>query len=209
MNSIYALLKSTVCDFEKWSTAMKNELEWETQYPYWSTIKKIYQELIETTNFNEWDTETINNVLFLIARDNECEILASSLCDMNPECLYFLSKYALNYYDPDAKWQLAYYISKIYNRFPGAEEIILNYYNDSHEYVKRRALLSLGYINSKYAEQCALNSWESNLEYQKITALHTLYEINSPKLKIFLQKAEEDLSETVRTNANQIKDLIT
>lgn len=194
-------------NFVDWSKTINHDFEWETNYPEWATIYTSFEQLLNRTDFRAWDAKFTQDILYLIARDNECERLIEILHDY-PECLLFLSQHGLNYPDPDARWQLAHHLSAIFNIFPESEEIINNYYQDVNEYVRRRALLALGYIRSHFAEKNALNSWENGEEYQKIAALHVLYEIDSPALKKLLLKGETDLSELIKDNVKQIKELL-
>ncbi len=201
------VLRELVKDFKAWSRTVKQEFEWETNYPGWSIINTVFEQLMKTTDIREWDEEFIKDVLYLIAKDNECECLADILHGF-PECLLFLSRHGLNYPDSDARWQLVHHLSAIYNDFSESEEIINNYYQDNNEYVRRRALLALGYIKSKYAEENALKSWETGQEYQKIAALHVLYEIDSSKLRNLLINGETDTSELVKNNVKQIEEYL-
>ena len=84
------------------------------------------------------------------------------------------------------------------------EDILLKYTNDPHEYVNRRALISLGKIKSRYAENKALIVWQNDNVYQKIAALHVLHEIGSVNLKLLLMEAKNHESSIVREYVNKL-----
>ncbi|MFF2481252.1 HEAT repeat domain-containing protein [Paenibacillus sp. NPDC058071] len=177
---IYQKLDEQVNEFWQWSKSVKHELEWEASYPNWTILNTIFDSLIGTTDHNEWDQRIINNLLFIIGRDNECELLIHKLTEF-PVSFIFLAEKGISYPDRDTKWQLAHYLTEcISTHYSEAEQIIYRYYDDENEYVKRRALLALGIIKSNYAEKCALNSWNTGMEYQRIAALHVLEQLDSP-----------------------------
>jgi hypothetical protein len=187
---IYQKLDEQVDEFWQWSKTLKHELEWETSYPNWEMLKTFFDKLIETTNHLEWDQRIVNNLLYIIGRDNECQLLIDKITEF-PDSLIFLAKEGIHYPDSDTKWQLAHYLTECVSTHPEAMEIIYRYYDDQNEYVKRRALLALGRIRSKYAEQCALESWSTGMEYQKIAALEVLHQLNSshyPELQKFMDE---------------------
>lgn len=200
---IYTKLDVVVNDFWEWSKFQKHEYEWETEYDNWAIINTIFAELVETTEHSHWSRKTINNLLYSIARDHECTILINKLCE-KPISFLFLAQEGLFYADIDVRWQLAHYLTKIHESYSEAEELIYKFSDDSDEYVRRRALLALGYIKSKYAEEKALMAWNTNLEYQRIAALEVLYQIKSKKLEHYLKLARNSDFKYLRFNAERI-----
>jgi len=200
---IYTKLDEQANEFWDWSKSQKQIYEWETNYPNWHLLTTLFSHLVETTECTSWSQKTINNLLYLIARDNECEQLVDKLSE-TPLNFIFLAKEGLQYPDSNARWQLAHYLSELPETCLETGELIYNYFKDDDEYVRRRALLALGLINSKYSEQSALESWEINLEYQKIAALEVLYQIKSTYLEPYLQLALIDKHKFVRANAERI-----
>lgn len=200
---IFSKIDMQVDVFWNWSKAQKQEYEWEANYPNWSLLTTLFTQIIDSTDFSTWSQRTINNLLYLIARDNECEILIDKLTE-HSKAYVFLALEGLRFPDSDARWQLAHYLIKIVNNEPNAEDIILKYVGDHVEYVSRRAMLALGYIKSKYAEDFALKAWKTNLEYQKIAALEVLHQLDSKHLEQTLKEALNNDSEIVRQNAERI-----
>ncbi|MDI4647907.1 HEAT repeat domain-containing protein [Cohnella hashimotonis] len=177
---MYQKLDEQVDEFWHWSKSVKQDLEWETNYPHWTILNTIFNSIIETTDPNKWDRRTINNLLYILGRDNECELLIQKLSEF-PASFIFLSEEGIHYPDRDAKWQLAHYLTKCTStHFSEAEQLLIKYYEDENEYVKRHALLALGIIKSNYAEKCALNSWSTGIKYQRIAALQVLKQLDSP-----------------------------
>ena len=206
MKQIYKKIQDEVESFIEWSNSEVKEYEWDSMYPNWIRAYTYTDELFNCTDFQSWNDETINNVLYLIARDNECEEISSSLVN-HPELLLLLARKGLHYNDSDTRWQLAHYLGEIRAMDAQVEMLLTDYYKDGNEYVRRRSLLALGNIKSKFAEQFAINSWNTEMEYQKIAALHVLNNINSVELSIrLLELGEKDDSEHVRNNVKNIRD---
>ncbi|MCD9024957.1 HEAT repeat domain-containing protein [Cohnella silvisoli] len=193
-------------EFWQWSKNQKQIYEWEACYPEWGLINTLLERLVHSIDFTVWDQKTINNILFLIARDNECEVLIETL-SQNPACLIYFAKEGLMYQDDSVRWQFAHYLTKIADEYPEVEDIILKYSNDHVEYVRRRALLALSYIKSKYVEEKAIEAWNSNMEYQKNAALEALYQVKSPQLEKYLKLGLNDSFEHVRENSERIINL--
>ncbi|NEW09929.1 HEAT repeat domain-containing protein [Paenibacillus sp. SYP-B3998] len=205
MKQIYKKIQDEVESFYEWSNSQVKEYEWDSMYPNWTRAYTYSVELFNNEDFNTWNDEIINNVLYLIARDNECEEISSNLVNY-PELLLFLAKKGLHYNESDTRWQLAHYLGEIESASNDVELLLTEYYRDSNEYVMRRSLLALGNIKSKYAEQFAIISWNTGMEYQKIAALQVLNKINSVELIRFLELGENDKSEHVKSNVKNIRD---
>lgn len=201
--NIVTKIDEQIDEFWQWSKLQKQVLEWEASYPNWNLIYTLFSQLIESIEFTKRDQKTINNLLYIIARDNEDEELISILSE-KPLCLIFLAKKGLMYQDDSARWQFAHYLSKIIDAFPEVEEIILKYSNDHVEYVRRRALLALGIINSKYAEEKAIEAWNTNLEYQKLAAIEVLQQVQSKQIRLVLHSGQTDRFLSVRSAVEEI-----
>ncbi|WP_040952705.1 HEAT repeat domain-containing protein [Gorillibacterium massiliense] len=206
MKPIFKELKNEVSHFVNWSNSVKHKVyEWEADYPDWSRVYTLIGKLLMSISFSDLTQEAKKDLLFLLARDNELEEIATQLAEY-PDHIIPLSREGLSYPDSDARWQLAHYIWSYGNTFPEVEGILVEYYRDTDEYVRRRTLLALGYMKSCYAEQLALESWNTGLEYQRIAALDVLHEINSIQINELLNEGEKDQLETVRNRAKTIKE---
>ncbi|WP_281886596.1 HEAT repeat domain-containing protein [Paenibacillus sp. YYML68] len=143
---IYKKLDEHINTFWDWSKTQEQKMEWETNYLDWSLICTITERLFETTDHTDWARRTVNNLLYIIARDNECEIIIGQLTK-NPSSFLFLAKEALFYSDYDARWQFAHYLTRILYKCPDAMEVLLRYTEDNVEYVRRRAIEAMKTIN--------------------------------------------------------------
>ncbi|MDQ2751920.1 MAG: hypothetical protein M3R72_02745 [Bacteroidota bacterium] len=167
--------------------------EWECDYENWKNIYAAFEEFLNKKNSNQWNNKEKERLLYIIARDNEMEILANTLSEQD---LAILAKYSIKNGHINDKWQLAVNIYKITNK-QLAENILEAFVNDECEYVSRRALMELAKINSIKVEYYAELFWNRNKyndmnEYQKIVVLFSLKEIYSKQLDKYIQLAKED-----------------
>jgi HEAT repeat protein len=187
-------LHSEVEKFKAWAAIYPraNEYgEWECAYENWPDLYAAALHVLEISKPEAWSEEISNDLLYAMARDNECEILIDKLAEI-PSVLFELAKMAIHSQDPDAKWQLADRLGSLNSRQAEAETLLLGFVVDENEYVRRRALLSLGTLKSTKAEKFAVKAWDSNHEYQRMAALSVLEAISSAKLPEYIEKAMQD-----------------
>jgi hypothetical protein len=141
---IFTKVDEQVDAFWRWSKSEEQVMEWETNYPNWSLLITLTDTLFETTRYTEWDRRTINNLLYIIARDNECETIIDKLSERTDSYL-FLAEEALRYSDDQARWQFAHYLIKV-ERKSEAINLIHEFAEDYVEYVRRRAIRALDII---------------------------------------------------------------
>ncbi|WP_413378734.1 hypothetical protein [Alkalihalobacillus sp. 1P02AB] len=99
--------------FRNWAeTADKPFGEWETEYLHWDRIYHYVNKLIEDTPVEKWSSDLLNEFLYILARDNECEIILETLID-NPIHLLSIAKHSVSFPDHDARWQIAYGLGEI------------------------------------------------------------------------------------------------
>jgi HEAT repeat protein len=174
--------------------------DWETYYPHWEELYKAAREFLRVP-VNEWDDQAKQMLLFVLARDNEGEVLSSELSDQQ---VIALAKASLRSHETNAKWQLAHRLGENPCR-PETEQLLSDFAADASEYVRRRALLALAECGSGRTEQVAAGAWESADEYQRIAALHSLWKVNSPQLEKYLRLAEEDGRTYLAEKAKRIR----
>jgi hypothetical protein len=174
-------------------------------YSGWWDLCKVILAFLTTSINEDWSNYDVDNILYVIGWDNECEYLIDEI-EENYDVLIKLADLALNSAEYDAKWQLADRLGNL--SIESAELLLLKFVNDEHEYVRRRALIALGRMKSPQAEALAEKSWETGEEYQRIAALWVLHDISSNKLPDYLQKAIEDGRHFVLRNAHQIQELV-
>lgn len=195
--------------FHKWADLQEQKIgEWETWYGEWSKIITYFKRFLAQTDFMQWDDEQVNEILYIIARDNESEILVDMVSKHTP-LLLFLAEKALISGEHDAKWQLAIHLPE---REPHslAEVLLLRYVQEDEEYVNRRALMALARMGSKETETFCKIAWErerygEQQEYQRIAVLHALFTIKSDLLPQYILKAKEDGRKWVVKNALEIE----
>lgn len=200
-------MRQEVEKFKEWAVKYpveKRSGEWECDYTSWDTLYNATREFLASFSPSDWDDTDVSDLLYVIARDNEAEILAAEVArDTNR--LLRLSKLALASPETDAKWLLADQLGYLCSQEQEAEVLLLEFVDDRDEYVSRRALLSLGRLKSPKAEALAERAWDTGHEYQRIAALWVLKELSSNKLPVYIKKAFEDGREYVVQNAHQVQ----
>lgn len=129
--------------FKSWAiTANKSFGEWETEYPDWDRIYSAIRQIIRENPIAEWSEQIINDVLYILARDNECEIIINILKD-EPNQLIFLANKALIYSDYNARWQIAFGLGELEINNDEVKSLLNRFSYDENEYVRRRAVFAL------------------------------------------------------------------
>jgi HEAT repeat protein len=151
----------------------------------------------------EWNASDVDLILYVLARDNEVEIVKDEL-ERRPEHLASLARHSLaSACDHESRWQLAVALAK--TQVPESEELLTRYCRDKHEYVRRRALVALASIGSAIAEVFAEEAWATGEQYQRMSALSALHKLKSPSLTKYLRLAEEDGREYLTALAARIR----
>ncbi|WP_163539591.1 hypothetical protein [Gracilibacillus sp. YIM 98692] len=125
--------------FKNWAKpADKSFGEWETEYLHWDRIYHFVNKLIEDSPVEKWSPDLINEFLYILARDNECEIIIDTLIE-NPPQLLSIAKHSVSFPDHDARWQIAYGLGEINENEQEIKNILKKLLNDDKEYVRIRA----------------------------------------------------------------------
>ncbi|MGN6152905.1 MAG: HEAT repeat domain-containing protein [Lysobacteraceae bacterium] len=195
--------------FRKWASNQdpgKRSGEWECDYPDWPSIYEAVTGVLSREDaITHLGDRGVESILYLLARDNECEIVADALAK-RPEVLAAFAHAALQTGESDAKWQIAHGLGKPRVPREDAEALLVEFAVDADEYVRRRALLALADIKSPRTEAFAQKAWDSGLEYQRIAALWALKACGSGLLADFIAAAMVDGREHLTRNARQIHD---
>ena len=200
--------------FSSWAKNLSNipeeerSGEWECDYKDWSNIYKYFEDFLSTYDSADWTDEIKNRIIYIIARDNESEILSEILSKFE-SALISLAQFSISSELPEAKWQLAINLSNLQNKNI-ANELLEAFVNDPNEYVNRRALVELAKNKSDKTEYYCEKTWNRNVygkmdEYQKISVLYALNEIQSSLLEKYLTLAKKDGRDYLLQNANQIE----
>ncbi len=193
--------------FKKWADhypIYQRSGEWECDYGNWAII---YTEFEKFSNMNIWNGEMlteqqIDNLLYIIARDNECEHLVEVLLE-NLRLARHLAQHAVKTSHSDAKWQLAKCISAIPDM--AIDELLYQLSFDRSYYVQRICMMESAKRQSVWTKEMIEFSWQTADEYQRISALWSLYWINSEDLEEYLAVAEKSDSVYLRENVQEIR----
>ena len=103
-------LRSEIEKFKKWAeTRPVKHGEWEFYYPNWESLYSASFEFIENLNINNLMPHEIEDMIYVIGRDNEAERLIEFLTK-NEKIFLLLASSAITGKDIDAKWQFAHTI---------------------------------------------------------------------------------------------------
>ncbi len=208
-------LHKSVCKFKRWAkrnyptkTEDDDNGEWELGSYEFDKMYDNIIEIIKNTSCHSATEQMIDDILYGIARDNEASRIIEVLKDF-PEWYSVLCRQCLKTNYTNAKWQFAESLSN-YNGNDNLKEMIYRFLEVEDEYTERLALMSLAHIYPEEAEKYAIDFWNRNKfendEYQKIMVLHVLYKINSPKLKYYLDLAEQSEYKYLKENAMEIRE---
>jgi len=179
--------------------------EWECNYENWDNIYKSFESFITTVNPQSLTDDQKNRLLYIIARDNETEYLASIL---DNHFLTLLTEQSIKKGHRDDKWQLAVQLNKLTDR-QKALKLLDSFVNDEDEYVNRRSLMELAKLKSENVEFYAEKFWHKDKygemeKYQKIAVLHSLKTINSKLLDNYIKLAKQSGDKYLVENAEKI-----
>jgi HEAT repeats len=182
--------------------------EWECEYDDWGSLYSAYVSHLGRYDPQDWKTEDLDLLLYVLARDNENQTLQAEL-EKRSAHLIEMAKLALSRScDYEARWQIADALGNLKGSL--VDPLLELFFSDEHEYVRRRALLSLGRIGSLKTEELVPNAWQTGDEYQRMSALASLNSMNSPLLPMYLKLAEQDgrqylLREALRIRAERAR----
>lgn len=166
--------------------------EWESYYEAWPAIYQGVEQFFDASVLKKWTPQETEDLLYILARDNECEVIADELKEKAPEITFHLASESLQSSDWDARWQLAHVLGFLC--FDSQiEPLLLRFADDGNEYVRRRALQSLARVASPHTEMLALREWNrksENQQWARMMALSCWHHIGSPLLEAHLQEAE-------------------
>jgi hypothetical protein len=194
-----ARLREEVMKFRAWAEARTAErhLWWETDYPGWGEAWDVVEDFLRTTSIVGARPEAIADLLYLLARDHECQFIAQNIAALRPrEELFVLAEHARVAGESDARWQLAVQLDAVFPAYDvRVERVLLDFVRDDEEYVRRRCLMELGRRRSPEAERLALAAWDEvhdDLPSARMTALEVLAQVGSTHLPARLAEAAAD-----------------
>jgi hypothetical protein len=202
-----ARLAETVSAFRSWADSLPVEQrvgEWECDYQQWPAITSAFTAFLDSCLPQRWDASIYELLLYILARDNEMEILKEELI-ARPTHLLALTREALDSVEQDARWQLADALGRVELIAGEVEPLLEHLFYDEFEYVSRRALLALARRRSKLAEPLAVRAWSTEHEYQRMAALEALAACDSPLLSSHLDLALRDGRQHLVNSAHALR----
>jgi hypothetical protein len=199
-------LTAEIAKFLKWSEQFSNENResgWEAGYAEWPALRDSAYAIIEKTEVEAAGPQVVEQVLYLVARDNVAQCVVQKLID-HPKWLHAVARASLEFEDVDASWQLAVALGASTSKAE-AEKLLLQLNLLTDEYVSRMALLALANIGSAQTEQLAVKAWKTNDEYQRIAALWAVWRIKSANLPKFIEAAKKDGRQHLINNVAKIQ----
>lgn len=130
--------------FKRWASEHTRTAaagEWETEYLEWESIYQAAAELVDGIPVSEWYHDTLDNFLYILARDNECENILELLVQ-HPAQLIGIAGHAVVYQDPDTRWQVAFGLGEIATENEEVKNLSNQFLQDGNEYVRRRASMA-------------------------------------------------------------------
>ncbi len=165
--------------------------------------------ILENIEAEDATPQLIDNLLFCIARDNDCLSLIDNL-ENYPQWFSVLCKASFKTNYINAKWQFAKYLGK-YNGDDNLQECIFEFLEIDDEYTQRMALSSLVSLYPNKVEECVEKHWAKskefgkNLEgYHKMMVLDVLNRIKSSNLKRYLLLAQQSEHKYLKEFADKI-----
>ncbi|MET4173057.1 hypothetical protein ABIB99_004150 [Bradyrhizobium sp. LA6.1] len=178
--------------------------EWECDYGEWPAITTAFAAFLDSGVPQHWSAPIVELLLYILARDNEVEVLKRELM-AKPAHLLALARLAPHSPERDARWQLADALGSDEFAADEVEPLLEQFFHDADEYVSRRALLALARRRSKRSETLALRAWSTEHEYQRMAALDALSAVNSPLLPSYLDLAQRDGRQYLVNFANSLR----
>jgi hypothetical protein len=181
--------------FRSWAAKYlltERNAEWEVNYADWDRLYAAVSVFIQERPVNSWSAAEMSAILYVIARDNECESLSDEFGD---DLLLDLTEASLATEEVDAKWQFAAQLCRVKTDIERRERLLQILAQDENEYVRRRALQSLARTESPVTEEYALDAWrrpDESQEWARMNALWALHRIKSPRLAPLWAEAEQD-----------------
>lgn len=195
--------------FKSWAYSIDSSNlfgEWEMYYDNWDNIYRAFRDVITNCSCEGLDDKVTEDLLYIIARDNEDECLIDQLVESKTWFMFLCEKSLTSNYD-DAKWQFASKLSN-FSEDPRSKKFIIMFINDNNEYVSRRALLQLPFVYPEKVEYYSKIYWDKNTEtqeYYRMAILDILNETKSNYLDFYIKKAIQDERKCLVKHAKDIQ----
>jgi len=194
MSDAKAKFEHAVAEFRAWAASCPEAERsniWEIDYDRWPDLWSAATAFLDSSEPQRWDRPVVEQLLYILARDNETEDLMRELAK-RPDHLLVLAEAGTDTTERDARWQLAAALGCVEADESEVIPLLETYAADGDEYVSRRALIVLGQRKAPVAEGLAQRAWDTGDEYQRMAALGVFHDLGSPLLPSYLDLAEQD-----------------
>ncbi len=178
--------------------------EWDCNYGDWPAIWAATEAFLEANQPAQWHDEVAEELLYIVARDGEDEWIKEELAE-RPIHLLALAKRGLHSPEREARWQLADALGVVDAADAEVESLLMQFCDDSDEYVSRRALLATGNRRCAMAEAVALRAWNTGLEYRQMAELDVLSQIGSAQFAALRDAAGRDPRQSLADYAKTLR----
>ncbi|OAV45098.1 hypothetical protein [Lewinella sp. 4G2] len=181
-------------------------------FPNWNRVEHNLEKAFNQLEFETLEEKHLDNIIFLIAQQWDIGIILNwfnkgneevSQIGMTQKQLQILSNRGLKLKLPDAKSQFAASLYKIDNKSV-AIELLLKYYNDEDEYVRRCSLRSLHKLAYNEINPLLLKTWKENSEHGRMMCLQIWSEINEDYFNKYSRVAQKDKREYLSKYAQRL-----
>ena len=213
-----AALHESVTRFREWAKKTYPHItEYNDNGQLWPSTDE-YQDMmvcilnvLKNTSPEDADDITVDDILYGIARDDECSVIMDDLEGL-PQWFSLLCRKSVDTGYINAQWQFAYSIGE-YEGDDDLTDVLERFISCGHEYTERMALRSMAKVCPEKAEEYAVKFFERDIydadEYQKMMALEVLYETGSDRLMHYLGIAERSSYEHLKSSAAEIRRKLT
>ena len=134
-----------------WSEERDNG-EWELGYPHFEELCGAAEVVVNEYPCSEADETLIHALLFVIARDNECEELVEEKLVLHRDWFELLAKKGIGSKYVNAEWQFAKHLGDCEGCDP---ELLFLFIKSEYEYTSRMALQTMAELKPECAEHYA------------------------------------------------------
>ena len=202
-------LLRAIQEFRLWRVLESSYGIEDAYYPDWLDIYECFSDVLKNLEVSDADSILLREMIYIIARDNEDEILIDELAEYQ-NWFEILCQHCVASDEAEAKWQFAAYMDRLKNTHV-IKKFIMVLAIDEDEYVCRRAMLNMPAIRPDKVEEYAKLYWDRDWhnrerkDYQRLVVLYALNEIHSPLLSDYLQSAMESGNRVLMEYAMKIQ----
>ncbi|MDP4145722.1 MAG: HEAT repeat domain-containing protein [Bacillota bacterium] len=177
----------------------------EFYYPRWINLTQYAEKAIGILRRGERSPILINLILEIMAIDNEDETVMEN-CEqlLETEYLKDLSEAALRFPMYEARWQIAELLGR--NNNDNCKRFLIDFVQDEHKYVQRRALISLSRIYPEKAEEISIEKLTDPDDYLRLVSIRILKDLDSKYLPMSVKLLENDTFSYVKQEVELIKE---